>query len=105
MFEAAFSATLVSDVVITADGATAGGHEGLDYLPGSLFLGAAASAAVEESGRFDPAFFLSGRVRFLDGLPLVDGAQAWPFPLCFHRIKGERWQDHPPLNMLARDEA
>ncbi len=96
--------TLLSDVSITADAATVGGHSGLDYLPGSLFLGAAAAESHRRGHPFDADFFLSGRVRFLDALPLIGEERGFSVPLCFHREKGEPWEDRRPINMIA-DEA
>ena len=101
MVERCYEVTLLSDVAITADAATVGGHTGLDYLPGSLFLGAAVAASLEEGAPFDAEFFLSGRVRFLDALPVLEGAWAFPVPLCFHKIKGEEWEGHAPYNALT----
>jgi len=100
MVERCYEVTLLSDVAITADAATVGGHTGLDYLPGSLFLGAAVAASMEEGAPFDPELFLSGRVRFLDALPVIEGARSFPVPLCFHKIKGEKWEAHPPYSAL-----
>lgn len=95
--------TLLSDVSITADAATVGGHSGLDYLPGSLFLGAAAAECVRQGRPFDADFFLSGRVRFLDALPVIGDERAFAVPLCFHREKGEPWEGRPPLNLVSEE--
>ena len=100
MHSAHYDVTLLSDAVITADAATTGGHSGLDYLPGSLFLGAAVAESKLRGEPFDPDLFLSGKVRFLDALPLADNQPTIPVPFCFHRIKGKPWQGQPPLNML-----
>jgi len=103
MVERCYEVTLLSDVAITADAATVGGHTGLDYLPGSLFFGAAVAASLEEGAPFDPELFLSGRVRFLDALPMIEGARSFPMPLCFHKIKGEKWEKRPPYNALGQE--
>ena len=81
--------TLLDDAVFSRRGATAGGHEGLDYVPGAALLGAAAARLY---ARLDPdqAFlvFHSGRVRFGNALPLTDdGERALPMPLCWHGAK------------------
>jgi CRISPR-associated protein Csx10 len=86
MTELAYQIELLSDVVVTADSATEGGHEGLDYLPGSLFLGVAASAIKP----FDPDLFLSGKVRFLNAYPLWNGRETHPVPLSYHTPKGDK---------------
>jgi hypothetical protein len=96
-----YDVTLLSEVVVSADGATVGGHRGLDFLRGSVFLGAAAACAVRCGETFDPDFFLSGRVRFLDALPLVEGRRAFSVPLSFSRVKGEPWEGHKPLSSLT----
>lgn len=101
MHSAHYDVSLLSDAVITADAATTGGHSGLDYLPGSLFLGAAAAEAKLRGESFDPDLFLSGKVRFLDALPLAGNQPTVPIPFCFHKIKGKPWQGQPPLNMLT----
>lgn len=90
-----YSVTLTADVVVTANAATAGGHQALDYLPGSLFAGIAAHR------RFDSELLWSGRVRFLDGHPRLHQSPTWRVPLAFHSIKGKEWQNQPPLSGLA----
>lgn len=100
MFEQEYAITLLSDVVVTANAATVGGHQGLDHLPGSLFLGAAAGSSIRKGAAFDPHFFLSGRVRFLDAYPLAEGNPTLPIPFSFHRIKGEDWRGKHPVNLL-----
>ncbi|NLF17972.1 MAG: hypothetical protein GX595_12090 [Lentisphaerae bacterium] len=97
MHERCYTLTLESDVVITADAATAGGHRGLDYIPGSALLGAAVAA--NDAGMV-PELFLSGRLRFLNALPLVEDHPSHPIPLCFHRVKGREWKELHPLNLL-----
>jgi hypothetical protein len=93
--EREYEVTLLSDVAVTANAATQGGHRGLDYLPGSLFLGAAAARWMEESP-FDPSFFLSGRVRFLDAFPVQDGQRTVPLPLSYHKPKEGSWEGNAP---------
>jgi CRISPR/Cas system CSM-associated protein Csm3 (group 7 of RAMP superfamily) len=75
---------LQSDVIASQSAATTGGHDSLDYLPGSVLLGAAAARLFKQPG-FGPEVFLSGKVRFGDGLPLApDGCLGRPVPLnCF----------------------
>ena len=45
--------TLQDDLVISASSATTGGHESLDYLPGSLLFGVAASRLYAELKKQD----------------------------------------------------
>jgi CRISPR-associated protein Csx10 len=95
--------TLLSDVSITADAATIGGHSGLDYLPGSLFLGTAAAEAKRRGRPFSPDLFLSGKVRFLDALPLIGNEKGIALPLCFHKEKGIPWEGKEPMNLLTTE--
>jgi CRISPR/Cas system CSM-associated protein Csm3 (group 7 of RAMP superfamily) len=78
---------LLSDLIVSASAATTGGHDSLNYLPGSVLMGAAAGAFSAQR-QFAPEIFLSGKIRFGDGLPLApDGDVGWPVPLNCHFIK------------------
>lgn len=78
-----FEVELLSDVVVSSRGATAGSHRSLDYLPGSAFLGLAAS------GGFDPGLLWSGSVVLGDAYPLSSGGEiAFPVPFSYHLPKG-----------------
>lgn len=80
---------LLDDVVVNERGISEGGHAGLDYLPGRLFLGAAAARLYRQLSSHDAyTLFHSGRVRFGDALPYVDATPCWPMPLCWHEQKG-----------------
>lgn len=83
--------TLEQDVILGATGATLGSLDTLDYLPGSVFLGALAGRCY---GDLDSEqawqLFHSGHVRFHDALPLTSQGQfTWPMPLSWHHFKGE----------------
>jgi hypothetical protein len=85
----AIELTLLGDVVQTADSATVGPHRNLGYLKGSNLLGAAAAALYDDLGPAAYTVFHSGRVRFLDAVPLTaDGVAAIPVPLGWFRPKG-----------------
>ena len=88
-----YSATLESDVVITARSATVGAHETLDYLPGATFLGALAARLYRHLSA-EEAFivFHSGEVIFCDARPLVTERQApaIPMPLSLHSPKSKQ---------------
>ena len=75
---------LLSDVIVTADAATEGGHECLRHLPGSLLAGVVAGAM----NPFPAPAYLSGKMLFGDALPLVEGELAYPVPLSLHKPKG-----------------
>jgi CRISPR/Cas system CSM-associated protein Csm3 (group 7 of RAMP superfamily) len=74
--------TLLNDVIFSETGATLGGHDSLDYIPGSALLG----AVVARVG-FNANLFLSGRIRFRDGLPIWQNKICWPVPLHCHYEK------------------
>lgn len=83
-----FRVDLLADVVVSASTATAGAHQSLDYLPGAVFLGVAASqlyAALSQEEVW--TVFHSGRVRFGNARPLIDNKPAWPVPLAWHEAK------------------
>jgi len=89
--EQSFLVKLTQDVIISASSASEGQHRSLDYLPGSLFLGLAATRGYAELSPDDSwAVFHSGKVRFLDALPYSDGQPSYPMPLSFHSYKGEQ---------------
>lgn len=82
--------TLLDDVVASERPATEGGHASLDYLPGAMLLGAAAARLYAGLSRHDAyTLFHSGKVRFGDATPLLDGMPCWPMPLCWHEKKTE----------------
>ncbi|MEH6540590.1 hypothetical protein [Halopseudomonas sp.] len=85
-----FEVELLQPVIISQQSATAGAHQSLDYLPGSLFLGLAASRLYAELPA-DQSWLLfhSGQVRFGDALPATNDQIAWPVPLCWHYLKGD----------------
>lgn len=64
---------LEQPLIVTQQAASAGAQLSLDYLPGSLLLGLAASRLYAELSEDDAwTLFHSGMVRFGDGLPWVD---------------------------------
>lgn len=85
--------TLEQDVILGATGASTGNLDTLDYLPGSVFLGVAASrlyASLSDTEAWQ--LFHSGAVRFNDALPLASGEVTWPMPLNWHHYKGEAFK-------------
>ena len=77
--------------VMETRGTTAGQIQSLDYLPGNLFLGAAAARIYTQLTTKDAfTVFHSGKVRFGNGLPLTDSGQmAYPMPQCWHHPKDQ----------------
>ena len=80
--------TLLTDVVITANSATQGEHDALDFIPGSLLRGAAINIL---GGVFQPELFFSGKIRFQNAYPLTsDNHLTLPIPFSYHNIKGQK---------------
>ncbi len=83
---------LESEVIQTAAAATLGVHHSLDYIRGSTFLGVAAGRLYRKLGRDAYDVFHSGRVRFLDAVPLgPDGTPALPAPMGWLHRKDEEF--------------
>ena len=95
MPERFYDVTLLSDLVLSAEGSTVGGHSGQDFLRGSLFLGA---VAARMGSSFDSDLLLSGRVRFLNAFPVVSEERTLPVPLSFYKEKGRDWEGAVPYN-------
>ena len=83
--------TLLDDCVFSERAATEGAHDTIDRIPGSALLGAVAAQLYAQLTADEAyATFHSGRLRFGDGLPEVDGAIAWPMPMCWHHAKTDK---------------
>ena len=86
-----FDITLLQPLIISQQGATAGAHRSLDYLPGATLLGVAASRLYPQLDAADAfTLFHSGQVRFGDALPCQAGEMALPVPLSWHVFKGDK---------------
>ncbi len=94
-----YTITLESDLIVSARSGTEGGHECLDYLPGSLLLGALAS----QPGWFDPAQVYRGNYSLGNAYPVTKpGAPiSVPVPLTFHTRKEDK--DNQLVNALKQD--
>lgn len=82
-----FSLTLLADAVVNADSATAGGHRGLGFIPGAVFLGIAAGSLYRPGEAQTSDIFHLGRVRFGDALPGDPAAGIVPVPRSLARQK------------------
>lgn len=82
-------AEALDDLVLSAHSATAAEHETLTRIPGATLLGAAARLAYRALTP-DEAWdaFHSGKVRFGDLRPLLDGRATVPMPRSWHVTKG-----------------
>ena len=83
--------TLQDDCVFSERNATEGGHRALDYIPGSVLLGAAAAQLYPKEDQATAfQLFHSGTVRFGNAYPLTqNGAETFPMPACWHEAKGK----------------
>lgn len=98
MLHATFDILLEQPLIISQQAASAGAHQSLDYLPGSVLLGLAASRVYAELDAPSAwTLFHSGQVRFGDALPLHGETPGFPVPLCWHAYKGEPTQERGQL--------
>jgi len=89
-----FKCTLESDVIINQRSATVGNQETLDFIPGSAFLGIAAGALYENNNEEENfEIFHSGKVRFGDAHPLMNGKRGLRLPASLYHKKGGRLSD------------
>lgn len=99
MPNATFEIQLEQPLILSLQAASAGAHQCLDHVPGSVLLGLAASRLYPElDAESTWTLFHSGRVRFGDALPVSPrGHTAYPLPLCWHAYKGEPTRTHCQL--------
>ena len=84
-----FRCTLLSDVVLSASPATQGVGSTLDFIPGNVFLGIAASS-IYEKDEHTWLLFHSGHVRFGDAHPSRDGHRGLHIPAAIYYPKYPR---------------
>lgn len=85
-----FKCTLLSDVIINQKSATEGSQATLDFIPGSNFLGIAASALYKDEVLDNEArllIFHSGKVRFGDAHPALENTRALRVPASMYYPK------------------
>lgn len=90
MGELYFKAELLDDVVLSQRTATVGDHKSLDYIPGSVFLGIAASRFYSQMGENAWTVFHTSKVRFCNAYPMAGKSRTVPMPLSFHSEKVPR---------------
>lgn len=110
MIQLTFVVTFLSDVVLNAHTATEGQQRTLDYIPGSNFLGIAASKLYCESSEANFRRFHSGEVRFGDAHPSVGSERAMKAPAAWFHPKGGKLaanknyvQSEIPTNYLVEE--
>jgi len=84
-----FKCTLLSDVIINQKAATEGNQKTLDFIPGSAFLGIVAGAIYKDKSPESMLLFHSGKVRFGDAHPLLEGKRAVRMPASWYYRKGD----------------
>tara|TARA_R110002167_G_scaffold366254_1_gene594015 strand:+ start:13229 stop:14818 length:1590 start_codon:yes stop_codon:yes gene_type:complete len=98
MPQASFDISLHQPLVISQQSASAGAHHSLDYIPGSILLGLAASRLYSTLDQDSASrLFHSGLVRFGDALPIINQQIARPMPMCWHYNKGDSFRDDTSL--------
>ena len=85
MRELRFEITFKSPVVLQASSNTQGKMSSLDFIPGSAFLGMAASRYDSFNDPFK--IFHSGAVKFCDASPIKDGKEFFKIPLSYFHEK------------------
>lgn len=98
-----FRCTLLSDIILTQSSATDGPQKTLDFIPGSNFWGIAANY-IFSSGDKGKAYELlfSGKVKFMDAHPCIDGHRCHRTPATFYYPKDNRifgTEDKPSRNV------
>lgn len=93
-----FDIILKQPVIISQQAATVGAHQSLDYISGSALLGLMASRLYSRLLPEDAFLvFHSGKVRFLDALPVHQNQLAYPVPMNLHHFKGETFSEKTQL--------
>ncbi|CAM2011604.1 hypothetical protein [Acanthopleuribacter pedis] len=105
MRQQSFNIVLESEIAVGSPGSVHGGRDSLDYLGGSLLLGAAAARLYTRLGETAWTVFHTGKVRFGDGLPLSpSGLPTVPVPPCLIAPK-QGVTDKEPADKGATTEA
>lgn len=84
-----FEVKLLSDVVLQQKSATEGKNGTLDFIPGANFMGIVAAKEYAEHGECDLTYrlFHSGKVRFGDANPGIEGHRTSKMPLTMYHPK------------------
>jgi len=82
-----YNCLLLSDVIINQKAATEGNQETLDFIPGSNFLGIASQIYDKYNKDEQLLVYHSGKVRFGDAHPSLDGKRALRAPAAMYSPK------------------
>ncbi len=83
-----FKVTFLSDIVLNASSNTEGKIEILDFITGSAILGMAAKEYDKYNNSFD--IFHSGKVKFGEATPLINGKISYKVPFSFFYPKNNK---------------
>lgn len=82
-----FKCTLLSDIVLSQSSSSEGNQKTLDFIPGNNFLGIVASKIYKDGSSESLEIFHSGKVRFGDAHPSVDGTRGVKVPASMYYPK------------------
>ena len=82
-----FKCTLESDLVLSQTSSSEGNQKTLDFIPGNNFLGIVAGKIYKEGSPESLELFHSGKVRFGDAHPSVDGIRGLRVPASMYYPK------------------
>ncbi len=82
-----FKCTLESDLVLSQTSSSEGNQKTLDFIPGNNFLGIVASKLYKDGSAESLEFFHSGKVRFGDAHPSVNGIRGLKVPASMYYPK------------------
>ena len=82
-----FKCTLESDIVLSLSSSSEGNQKTLDFIPGNNFLGIVASKLYDDGSAESLELFHSGKVRFGDAHPSVNGIRGLKVPASMYYPK------------------
>lgn len=82
-----FKCTLDSDLILSQTSSSEGNQKTLDFIPGNNFLGIVASQLYQDGSAESLAIFHSGKVRFGDAHPSIDGIRGLKVPASMYYPK------------------
>ena len=82
-----FKCTLESDLVLSQSSSSEGNQKTLDFIPGNNFLGIVAGKIYDDGSPESLELFHSGKVRFGDAHPSVDGIRGLKVPASMYYPK------------------
>ena len=85
-----FTCTLLSDIILSGSSATEGRHRTLDFIPGNNLLGVVARELYRSEDERTWLLFHSGKVRFGDAHPALNGVRGLHVPAAFYYPKLEK---------------